>query len=263
MTKNKRNHSANCILRQPCANADTSACTPLCPSYIAIHGYDGEGGRVSAAGVPSDYRRITLTTSPARENQPDAYRMLDAYAKTFGRMFDSEADRKPQGRIKSLYLWSESPGTGKTTSASALINEWIISHYIGSIQRGVSPLDRPAYFLDVNSLQTLYNGFNRNGIPRDVAEPIAREYYSQETIAKTTPFVVMDDIGIRNATEAFRSDLHGIINHRVTNAFPTVYTSNVPISDLERLYDARLVDRIRDMCLEIQFEGLSKRGMRK
>lgn len=251
-------HSSKCILREPCKSADTVACTPLCPSYIAIHGHDGAGGRVSAAGVPSDYRQLTLITSPVRENQPDAYRMLDAYAKTFERMFDAEADR-----IKSLYLWSESPGTGKTTSASALINEWIISHYIGSIKRDRQALDRPAYFLDVNAWQTDYNTFNRPRVPEWIAEPAAEVYYKAQRNAITAPFVVLDDIGVRDCTDGFRGDLHTIINERTANGMPTIYTSNVPITELTSLYDARLADRVRDMCHDIEFVGTSKRGMRK
>lgn len=258
-------HSERCILRNPCSNAYTDACTPLCPSYIAIHGHDGAGGRVSAAGVPADYRQLTLTTSPAREGQPDAYRLLDAYARTFSRMFDASpgAAREPQGRIKSLYLWSESPGTGKTTSAAALINEWIVTHYIGSLKRDRQPLERPALFFDVNEFQTLYNGFNRPRIPDHIAEPLAEKYYDMMTQALRVPFAVLDDIGVRDCTEGFRGDLHTIINERTANGMPTIYTSNVPITELTRLYDARLADRVRDQCAEIEFIGESRRGMRK
>jgi KaiC/GvpD/RAD55 family RecA-like ATPase len=68
---------------------------------------------------------------------------------TFDRMFDDNADR-----IKSLYLWSESPGTGKTTTAIAFLNEWMIAHYLGSHCVGIGKRASPAVFLDVNSFQT-------------------------------------------------------------------------------------------------------------
>src|SRR5690625_6928190 len=60
------------------------------------------------------------------------------------------------------------------------------------------------------------------------------------------PFAVVDDIGVRSATEAFRSYVHAVINHRVTSGLPTVYTSNLPMSDMANVFDARLYDRIRD-----------------
>lgn len=241
-----------------CKLAGTAQCTRLCSDYIAFHGYSGDGGRLGAAGIPSDYRRVTLATSPAREDQADVYRFLTEYVSTFSRQFEPEGER-----IKSLYLYSREPGTGKTTTAVALLNEWLVVHYVGSRQRGKRPLERPAFFFDVNGWQKLYNKFNRPLVPKDVAGPASREYYRQEQLARTTPFVVMDDIGVRECTEGFRGDLHDIIDHRVTNGMTTVYTSNVKIEELKRVFDARLADRVRDMCLTLSFGGESKRGMRK
>ncbi|PAE09714.1 DNA replication protein, partial [Niallia circulans] len=136
-------------------------------------------------------------------------------------------------------------------------------HYIGSLQRSRQALQQPAYMLDVNAWQTLFNEFNRSNIPADIGEEASRQYYRQMQAAKTAPFAVLDDIGVRNATEAFRGDLHAVINARVTNGLPTVYTSNLPLAEMERVFDARLYDRMRDQCAELVFVGGSKRGMRK
>jgi DNA replication protein DnaC len=255
-------HASKCILRHPCANADTPSCSPLCPHFIAIHGTNGNGGRISNANVPKDYRNITLLTSSCRDDQTDAYENIQRYVATFTRQFEP-SDGDVRNRIKSLYLFSESPGTGKTTTASAILNEWHIVHYIGSLARNRQPHQRPAYFLDVNEWQTLYNEFNRSNVPKMVAEFASTTYYTWMHRARETPFVVLDDIGVRTATEGFRGDLHGIINYRAVNELPTVYTSNEPMSALADVFDARLADRIRDMCVEIPFKGGSKRGMRK
>ncbi|WP_309472249.1 DNA replication protein [Paenibacillus sp. YN15] len=226
---------------------------------------------MGSANVPAEYRMLTLATSPAREAQaigPDnegcarlyrAYNVIERYVATFPRMFAEGGEGQ---RIKSLYLYSAEPGTGKTTTAAAILAEFLIVHYVGSLRRGLTPAERPAYFLDVNAWQTLYNGFNRSNVPQATAEPIAAEYYAVEERAKTSAFAVLDDIGVRSATEAFRADLHGIINYRVANGLPTVYTSNVPMAELSSVFDARLADRIRDMTAEIEFSGQSRRGMR-
>lgn len=262
------NHADNCILAAHCTLAGGEKCNAICPSYVACHGADGLGGRIGAAGVPAEYRRLTLANSPAREAQEAAYKIAEAYAGTFTRQFGGAAER-----IKSLYLFSHEPGTGKTTTAAALINEWIIRHYIGSINRGLKPQEQPAYFLDVNAWQTDYNAFNRPRVPDHIAEPAADRYYRAQSAASTAPFAVLDDIGVRDASEAFRADLHAIINARVTDGLPTVYTSNVPIKTcrdgerlvygLDEVFDARLADRVRDMCGVVPFVGESKRGMRK
>jgi DNA replication protein DnaC len=224
----------------------------MCPSYVAMHGYAGDGGRVGAAGLPSEYRNITANNSPARSGQADVYAFVDVYVDTF----------KTGDRVKSVYLYSEEPGTGKTTTAAALLNEYLTAHYIGCLQRGETPLERPAFFLDVNEWQRDFNAFNRPRVPDETAQPAASRYYRTMGIAESVPFLVADDIGVRDASEAFRADLHSVINKRVVSGLPTVYTSNIPMVEMLRLFDVRIADRIRDMCGEIQFVGKSKRGRR-
>lgn len=259
----------SCILRDPCrTSTDPAVCTRLCPHFIAVHGASGTGGRTSAASIPADYRQVTVANSVARADQAKAYAIVDAYVATFERQFDSDAER-----IKSLYLHSLATGTGKTTTAAAIANTYLVRHYIGSLQRNRRPLSRPVYFLDVNEWQTCFAQFNRPRVPDHIAEPASAAYYRAMEAVKAAPFAVLDDIGVRDATEAFRGDLHAIINHRVTNRMPTVYTSNVPIASseqggvrvdgLDRIFDARLADRVRDQCAVVPFVGESKRGMRK
>ena len=245
-------HANRCILRDPCKLAGTDACNRMCSSYIAMHGFDGAGGRIAAANVPPEYRQLTVKTSPAREGQADIYRFIDEYITTFSE----------DARITSLYLYSEAPGTGKTTTAAAVLNEYIIASYISALKRKVNPPERPAFFLDINAWQTDYNAFNRPRVPEEVAAPHAERYYRVHQIAKTVPFLVADDIGVRDASEPFRADLHTVINERTANGLPTVYTSNIPLKEMLRLFDARIADRIRDMCADLQFVGTSKRGRR-
>lgn len=228
-----------------------ASCTKLCPHKIALHGLDGEGGRVGNAGLPADYRHLTLANSPARESQPKIYDQLEKYVATFERM---HGDSKP---IKSLYLWSKSPGTGKTTTAIALLNEWIAQDYLGALKRGEQPRQTPAIFLDVNAFQTQYNLATMTNDDEGIAKIGAQIKRVQDA-----PFAVLDDIGVRDATEAFRAYLHAIINDRVSNKKPTIYTSNLPIDEMKRVFDERLYDRIRDQCAPIHFVGTSKRGRR-
>lgn len=239
------------------------SCPPTCPHKIALSGLNGQGGRIASAGVPAKYRHLTVASSPARDSQSEVYAKIDAYITHFN---------------GSLYLFSAATGTGKTTSASAILNEYIIRDYLTALKDGKQPSQKPAYFLDVNEWQTLYNGFNRKGIPQDIAEKYSRPYYAQMEAAKHAPFAVLDDIGVRQATDAFRGDLHTIINYRVANELPTVYTSNIPLInstkpadrieankpyDMLDVFDIRLLDRMRENCEVLTFVGRSKRGGKK
>jgi DNA replication protein DnaC len=223
-----------------------------------MHGISGTGGRHGSANIPKDYAFVTALNSPVRDSQADVYKSIDAYVKTFIRQFEASGER-----IKSLYLYSQNSGTGKTTTAIGCLNSYLITHYIGSLQRGIKQLDRPVFFLEVAEFQNLYNAFNRNKVPEEIAELAAEKYYRWMKCAQETPFVVLDDVGTRSSTEGFRGDLHSIINARVTNQLPTVYTSNVPISELPNIFgEQRLADRVRDMTITLLFNGESKRGRR-
>jgi DNA replication protein DnaC len=259
--------NGKCLLRNLQGN---DLCSPMNPLYVGLHGMNGKGGRVGAAGIPRNYDGVLLADSPARESQVKTYEKLEAYVKSFEKQFeDIQSAMRDAGksedeiRIKSLYLWSESPGTGKTTTASALLNEWILRNYIGNLSRKITPIQKPGFFLDANALQTDYNNFTRPKVPDSIAEPAAKTYYRALESAKLAPFVVIDDVGTRDATDGFRGDLHRVINHRVSNEMPTVYTSNLPIKELPAVFgEERLADRIRDMTMEMHFKGASKRGRR-
>lgn len=239
-----------CILNEY-KRGGCASCSPQCAYKIAID------GRQKAARIPSDYKAFTFANTPTKKSHAVIYGVLKDYAATFERIFD-----EMEPRIKSMYLYSANPGTGKTTSATMLANEFITQSYLGAIKRNVPPMTEPAYFLDVNEWQSLYNKFNRKNVPESVAEPASAEYYARLSKAKQAPFCVLDDVGVRSASEPFRADLHEIINHRTVNAMPTVYTSNVTIDELAQVFDKRLADRVRDQCAIVPFEGESKRGRR-
>jgi DNA replication protein DnaC len=245
-------HASNCILSSRCKIANTADCNRSCGHFIAMHGYSAKGGRVANANTPADYRLLTLATSPARESQAKIYGTLEKYTQTFDRQFEADGNR-----IKSLFLWSESPGTGKTTTAIAVLNEWLIAHYLGSLKRNRQAHQTPAYFLDVNAFQTDYNlatMTNDDAAMGSIKATIQR--------AQQAPFAVLDDIGVRSASEAFRSYVHAIVNYRTANGLPTIFTSNLPIEEMAVVFDARLYDRMRDMCAVLHFGGESKRGRR-
>lgn len=263
MNQTQITNESRCLLASYCRNAASSSCTNACGSFIALHGHSGTGGRAAASLLPREYALTTLESSPVGANQLRIYTQLVQLVDTFSRQFEAAAHIAPSDRIKSVYLWSDETGTGKTTTAAALLNEWLIAHYIGSIKRGAQPLQVPAVFIDVNELQTYYNEFNRKNIPQDVGEKASREYYRRLELARSVPFVVLDDLGVRDATEGFRGDLHSVINARVSKQLTTVYTSNHPLDALENTYDRRLYDRVRDLTLQFEFKGESKRGKRK
>lgn len=233
----------NCPLSKHCKLAGNEKhCTDKCNAYISIM------SRFNNTDVQRDYRNIFIDNSVARESQLKIYRLLDEYIKTFN---------KTNVRIKNLYLYSANAGTGKTTTAVAILNEYVRRRFMYYVSNKKNVSETLALFLDINEFQTEYNlssMSNDSDSMNDIKDMIIR--YSE------VEFLVIDDVGVRSSTDSFRALVHSIINSRVTNALPTVFTSNVRLDELNLVFDERLQDRIKDQCLVLNFEGESKRGRR-
>lgn len=248
-----------CILKHNCKNAGVvGKCSVICPYFISLHGYSGKGGRLAEANIPRDYQKITIENNPVRREQPEVFERIDMWSKSFPRIFEEDGER-----IRSLYLFSPETGTGKTTTACAIANSFLIYYFIECMKRGIQPVDKVVFYLDFNSFQLASNEANHPfSIPEERQRAKAIVTKSRIT-ALNVPLLVVDDIGMRKPTDAFGSLVHDVINHRVTNRLPIVFTSNVPMEDLASCYDKRLFDRIRDQNNALFFQGESKRGLRK
>ncbi|MGM0846935.1 MAG: DNA replication protein [Bacillota bacterium] len=257
----------NCILGENICNLAgvDGKCNRICPSFISLHGASGIGGRIAASNIPQDYRLSHTKNTPVRKSEPEIYKIIDQYVKSFDRMFDEITD--PDKKIKGLFLFSENTGNGKTSSGCAILNTWIIKDFLLSAKAGKHPTQRPAYFLSMMEFHTLYNTMTRPGVPEHIKEEASEKYYDQMEIAKNVPLLMMDDLGVRtDVSDAFRGDIHSIVEYRVSQLKPTIYSSNIPISELNSVFigdKGRLADRVREGTLEVHFTSESKRGMRR
>lgn len=247
----------NCLLADVCKVAGGTGCNALCPFYNSMHGHSGKGGRVAQSNIPLDYSKMTLKRNPIKDAHPVVFKIVERYVERFfPHMFDD-------GRLRSLYLFSETPGTGKTSTACILANEYLAHHFVGCLKRGITPPDGVVFFLDFNAWQSKFNEFSHPRVPEERAKVASEQFYHLRDSAKNAEFLVIDDIGIRNPTESFGAIAHDLINHRVMHRLPTVYTSNVPMRELINKYDERLFDRVRDQTFEVdKFDGESQRGIR-
>lgn len=235
----------HCIFNSTCPAFESKKCNNLCHYFIVAHGTDGNSGLWSSRNVPTLYDGLTLTDLPDGEN----FEPIKKYINNI------------ENAIKGgtgLYLYSignvNNPlgtGTGKTTSAIVILNEFTKLRIKQITQCKIKQKVNPALFLKVSQFQNTYNKQFR-----DVENSSAGEqFYRLKTLAMNVELLILDDIAIRNSTETFTGELYEIIDYRYSSRLTTIFTANVPVGKLQSIFDERITSRIEGMCYKIPFEG--------
>ncbi|KLU67762.1 primosomal protein DnaI [Desulfosporosinus acididurans] len=112
-------------------------------------------------------------------------------------------------------------GSGKTFLAAAIANELMEAKKQVLFLVVPDLLDelRATYKSDVNELDLL-------------------------DTARTIPILILDDLGAHNYTDWTRNRLYSIINYRMNDQLPTIFTSNLTLEEMEEYLGIRTTSRI-------------------
>ena len=246
----------NCLLASKCKGAGTvDWCDTLCYGWAKLHGESGTGGIWATAEIPKAYAKAMADSMPFNLDNPQAAIAVAEYCKDvtekvsdgIGFYFFSVPDKaNPKGT-----------GNGKTTAACTILNEYIVARTIEHMQQKRLIAEIPGFFVNVSKFQNTYNKQFRG--PRDMQEEASRAYYRLKDHMLAVELLVLDDIGIREATDAFRNEFYEVIDERVSEGRATIYTSNEPLTRVAELLDVRITSRIEGSTLPITFNGGDKR----
>lgn len=143
-----------------------------------------------------------------------------------------------------LYLYSDTYGNGKSSSAKKLLKNYI---YRTRNTRGVRGL-----YINVGVfIQRL----------RDEISNPTEEFHQLLADLKTADLVVWDDIGAVRVSPFIHENFFPILEQRLNTGKSNIYTSNLDKDGLEDTLDARLVSRIWNACEKIKFTGKDWRGI--
>jgi DNA replication protein DnaC len=188
------------------------------------------------AEVPTLYLRSTLENYPVTQDTRDAHADLCAW--------DHRLEHGLPGK-RSLWLWGERLGVGKTTLACALLGRW----------QKRNPTHRALFMNTIELLDAIRSARDTGTSARRLMED-----------AQARPFAVIDDLGAELDTPWVAEKLFALIDGRHNNMLPTIFTSNLGPTGLSAQLGAaggdaqlrqaeRIVVRLMEMCEIVHISG--------
>lgn len=223
--------------------------------YIFVKGINGDKGMLKTRHVPAKYSDCYMDNLPIQEVNPTAYKVIKQYTDNLYKYVE-------QGT--GLFLFSQpsvenkfGTGTGKTQSAITVLNHYLAERCMDHLTGKQKIEDNPVYFCKATELQTIFNSQFRGSYSQQ--EQASNRYYKIKERVKNVELLVLDDIATRATSEAYTEELYEIIDHRATNDLTTVYTSNIPLSELPKLLGDRIASRIEGMTVPVPYKGKDHR----
>ena len=234
---------------------ENTPCGVNCYPRILMHGLDGNGGIWGSAQVPKRYKSSRLTNLPIQDQNPEAYAFVKRYISKVTSVIENGI---------GLYLYSvpnkenrKGTGTGKTTVATAILNEFVIQRVIQHI-RGEKRIDEnPALFIKASELQNTFNSQFRG--TDEMKEQASQKFAKYKKLMLSVELLVIDDIALRGTTEAYQDVFYEIIDKRYNEELATIFTSNTPLDNLGEVLNYQIASRIEGMTEGIVFEGKDNR----
>ncbi len=170
-------------------------------------------------------RYYSDTPDPALgRSHREIMRRISEYLQTYANTFSTQS--------KSLLMMGKT-GLGKTHLSLAVVNRVIdrgFNVYYDSAQGVLDRLEK--------------DHFDRNNRDDALREDLYR-----------SDLLVIDDLGTEMTTAFTVSALYRLVNERMNDGLPTIFSTNLTAQELEAKYSQRLMSRLLGMCDLLQFYG--------
>lgn len=191
-----------------------------------------EKSLILQSNVPVDFQNVKVSFYDPALFSSEKDKQIAVNAKHIAIEYVKEFKSKElQG--KGLYLYSKTKGCGKTHLSASIMNALIKKYKVSAL-----------YMTSVELLNRVKETFNSN--EKGSAEQIKSELKKME-------FVVLDDFAAEKSSEWTEEFFTDILNHRMIHNKMTIFTSNIPIEQLDHHYkNGRISSRVAKMAIQVE-----------
>lgn len=189
--------------------------------------------RITTAGIPERYRDITFDEIRRRGLPRDVN-----WAKSFGQVENYANHLGTRVKEGDGMIMFGNNGNLKTSLAVAVLRQ----HIDGGGHGRFMPMCTMAH-----KLRSMW-----------AINPHEANVYHDKLA--TTPLLVIDDLGAEDSQKDWvMTEIESIIAERYNNKRSTIITTNLGRRDLVKSYSMRIMDRLRESAITIEFKGNSVR----
>lgn len=214
--------------------AQGEECSEYCTAYVLLEAL------YTQSGMPKRYQYPqTLAICP---QDAAAYQKVKEYK-------DNVVERVEAG--DGLYLWGQQTGTGKTSLACVIMNEYFRKKAFSS------NLECLGLYLHVPTFLEAWRMSQNDPDRREEMEILVQN-------ALTAKLVIWDDIGAERPSEWVRERLLTVLDRRTGEMLANIFTSNLSVEQLssaDRL-GQRFGSRVTGCTEQIQFKGVDRREVK-
>lgn len=211
-----------------CSLSDSEECNGGCIRYLEMDYL------LQVSGIPESKRRpIVLVPEPI---DLDSFRRLKNIKDDIINFVDNGCN---------LYLYSLTPGNGKTSWALKLLLKYFDSIWAGN---GFTPR---GIFINVPSFLRL--------VTESVQNP-TNEFRELKRLISEVDLVVWDDIGASKLSDYDHKNLLSFIDQRLLAEKANIYTGNLPYDSLVTALGQRLASRVYNDSSVVELLGQDRRG---
>lgn len=193
--------------------------------------------KLMGARLPEEFKDVTLNSFEIDVYENDESKERAANAKRISKNYVLKFEQmREQG--KGLYFYSHEKGSGKTRLAA-------------SIMKAITKMyDKPD-----NPLKIIYSS------TADLIGEIKKTFEEGSKVktseiieaAKEADLAILDDIGVESVKDWIEETFTRILEYRLQNKKPTIFTSNLAIDELDLKYpDGRISSRVEKLAFPVK-----------